>query len=70
MSGEPQLFRVNPESRQSERIEEVDFARLGLPRAVHASARTYRNGWPQIPVCLTIRPVDNRQGIQRIRPWR
>ena len=30
MSGEPQLFRVNPENRQSERIEEVDFARLGL----------------------------------------
>ena len=30
MSGEPQLFRVDPESRESERIEEVDFARLGL----------------------------------------
>ena len=30
MSSEPQLFRVNPESQQSERIEEVDFARLGL----------------------------------------
>ena len=30
MSGDPQLFRVNPENRQSERIEEVDFARLGL----------------------------------------
>ena len=30
MSGDPQLFRVNPESQQSERIEEVDFARLGL----------------------------------------
>ena len=30
MSGEPQLYRVDPESRQSERIEEVDFARLGL----------------------------------------
>ena len=30
MSGEPQLFRVNPESQQSDRIEEVDFARLGL----------------------------------------
>ncbi len=30
MGGEPQLFRVNPENRQSERIEEVDFARLGL----------------------------------------
>lgn len=30
MSGEPQLFRINPESRQSERIEEVDFARLGF----------------------------------------
>ena len=30
MSGEPQLFRVNPESQQSDWIEEVDFARLGL----------------------------------------
>ena len=30
MSGEPQLFRVDPQSRESERIEEVDFARLGL----------------------------------------
>ena len=30
MSSEPQLFRVNPESQKSERIEEVDFARLGL----------------------------------------
>ena len=30
MSSESQLFRVNPESQQSERIEEVDFARLGF----------------------------------------
>ena len=30
MSGEPQLFRIDPENRQSDRIEEVDFARLGL----------------------------------------
>ena len=30
MSNEPQLFRVDPESRQSDRIEEVDFGRLGL----------------------------------------
>ena len=30
MSGEPQLFRINPENRQSDKIEEVDFARLGL----------------------------------------
>ena len=30
MSSEPQLFRVNPENQQSERIEEVDFAQLGL----------------------------------------
>ena len=28
MSGEPQLYRVSPESQQSERIEEVDFAKL------------------------------------------
>ena len=30
MSAEPQLFRINPESQQSERIEEVNFAQLGL----------------------------------------
>ena len=30
MSGEPQLYRVSPESQQSERIEEVDFAKLGF----------------------------------------
>ncbi len=30
MSSETQLFRVNPENQQSERIEEVDFAQLGL----------------------------------------
>ena len=30
MSAEPQLFRINPESRASERIEEVNFAQLGL----------------------------------------
>ena len=30
MSGEPQLFRVNPGSTASERIEEVDFSQLGL----------------------------------------
>ena len=30
MSGEPQLFRINPENRQSDRIDEVDFGRLGF----------------------------------------
>ena len=30
MSGEPQLYRIDPETRQSDRIEEVEFARLGL----------------------------------------
>ena len=30
MSNEPQLFRVNPDNKESERIEEVDFAQLGL----------------------------------------
>ena len=30
MSGEPQLFRVNPESRESQRVEEVEFSQLGL----------------------------------------
>ena len=30
MSHEPQLFRINPDSQESARIEEVDFAQLGL----------------------------------------
>ena len=30
MSGEPQLFRVDPTNHQSDRVEEVDFARLGF----------------------------------------
>ena len=30
MSGEPQLYRINPESRESERIQEVEFSRLGF----------------------------------------
>ena len=30
MSSGPQLFRVNPESRESDRVEEVDFSRMGL----------------------------------------
>ncbi len=30
MSAEPQLFRINPENRESEKIAEVEFARLGL----------------------------------------
>ena len=30
MSAEPQLFRVNPTNQESEKIEEVDFADLGL----------------------------------------
>ncbi len=30
MSGEPQLYRVNPESRESEKIQEVEFSQLGL----------------------------------------
>ena len=30
MSGEPQLFRINPQSQESDRVEQVDFARLGL----------------------------------------
>ena len=30
MSTEPQLFRVNTESRESERIEEVEFSQLGF----------------------------------------
>ena len=30
MSAEPQLFRINPENRESEKITEVDFTRLGF----------------------------------------
>ena len=30
MSGEPQLYRINPETKQSDRIQEVEFAQLGL----------------------------------------
>ena len=30
MSNEPQLYRINPENRESERVEEVDFGQLGL----------------------------------------
>ena len=30
MTSGPQLFRVNPENRESGRVEEVDFSRLGL----------------------------------------
>lgn len=30
MSGQPQLFRIDPENKQAEAIEEVDFARLGF----------------------------------------
>ena len=30
MSADPQLFRINPESRESEKITEIDFARLGF----------------------------------------
>lgn len=30
MTTSPQLFRINSENRQSDRVEEVDFARLGL----------------------------------------
>ena len=30
MSGEPQLFRIDPQNRQPDRIEEVDFASLGF----------------------------------------
>ena len=30
MSNEPQMFRINPENRESEKISEVEFSRLGL----------------------------------------
>ena len=30
MSNEPQMFRINPENRASEKISEVEFSRLGL----------------------------------------
>ena len=30
MSGEPKMFRINPENRDSEAITEVEFSRLGF----------------------------------------
>ena len=30
MSGDPKMFRIDPENRESEAIDEVEFARLGL----------------------------------------
>ena len=30
MSAEPQLFRIDPSTHESEAMTEVDFARLGL----------------------------------------
>ena len=30
MSGEPQLYRIDPENRESEKIQEVEFSQLGL----------------------------------------
>ncbi len=30
MSAEPQLFRINPENRESEKIAEIDFSQLGF----------------------------------------
>lgn len=35
MSGQPQLFRIDPENDQAEAIAEVDFARLGLRERRH-----------------------------------
>ena len=35
MSTEPQLFRINPESRESERIGEVEFSQLGFQERQH-----------------------------------
>ena len=35
MSTEPQLFRINPESREPKRIEEVEFSQLGFQERQH-----------------------------------
>ncbi len=35
MSGEPQLFRVDPKTQHSDQIEEVDFTQLGLRERQH-----------------------------------
>ena len=35
MSGQPQLFRIDPENEQAEAIAEVDFARLGFQERRH-----------------------------------
>ena len=45
MSDQPQLFRIDPESRQSEVIAEVDFAVWDFK-----SGGIFRNGRPQTPV--------------------
>ena len=46
MSGEPQLFRINPEDRQSDKVEEVDFAKLGFQERRHIQEWVAAN--PQI----------------------
>lgn len=35
MSGEPKMFRINPENRESEAITEVEFAQLGFRERQH-----------------------------------
>ena len=35
MSGEPKMFRINPENRESEAIAEVEFAQLGFRERQH-----------------------------------
>ena len=60
MGAEPQLFRINPENRESERIEEVDFARLGLQE------RRDIQEWVAANPGISRRPADHRQGVQRL----
>ena len=35
MSSEPQLYRLNPETREPEQVKEVDFAHLGIKEREH-----------------------------------
>ena len=62
MSAEPQLFRINPESRESERIEEVNFAQLGLQER-----RDIQEWIAANPGILGEGFADNREGVQRFR---
>ena len=47
MGAEPQLFRINPENRESERIEEVEVSNLGFQEGRDRPTRVPRLGIPR-----------------------